>query len=310
VSRVQQVPPEDLRRTLERWLGPAGREADLPLPAIIDIDLKQGADAARIGQAIERAVPGARFVAHRHSLEPLLKALRGLTLLALGLVGAAWTLGAHAMGVANSRATITVTGSAKKTIRADLAVWRGSFNAQSPRIEDAYAELESSARRVRAYLVGRGFADTALVFSQVQTQTLYARSREGEETGFPQGYRLVQTVEVRSRDIARIEALARTSTELIRQGVRFESDAPEYLVSGLADLKVEMLAAATRDARARANEMARNAGSKIGRLRSARMGVFQVTPANSTLVTDYGVNDTSSIEKDITSVVSVSFEIR
>ena len=56
--------------------------------------------------------------------------------------------------------------------------------------------------------------------------------------------------------------------------------------------------------------MAKNAGSKVGRLRSARMGVFQVTPANSTMVTDYGINDTSSIEKDITSVVSVSFEIR
>jgi len=233
-------------------------------------------------------------------------------LLALGLVGAAWTLGAHAMGVANSRATITVTGSAKKTIRADLAVWRGSFNAQSPRIEDAYAELESSARRVRAYLVGKGFADSALVFSQVQTQTQFRRSREGMELsgGAPEGYRLVQTVEVRSRDVERLERLARESTELIRQGVRFESYPPEYLVTTLADLKVEMLAAATRDAKARASEMARNAGSKVGRLRSARMGVFQVTPANSTMVTDYGINDTSSIEKDITSVVSVSFEIR
>jgi len=233
-------------------------------------------------------------------------------LLALGLVGAAWTLGAHAMGVANSRATITVTGSAKKTIRADLAVWRGSFNAQSPRIEDAYAELEASARRVRAYLVGKGFADSALVFSQVQTQTQFRRSREGMELsgGAPEGYRLVQTVEVRSRDTERLERLARESTELIRQGVRFESYPPEYLVTGLADLKVEMLAAATRDAKARASEMARNAGSRVGRLRSARMGVFQVTPANSTMVTDYGINDTSSIEKDITSVVSVSFEIR
>ena len=231
-------------------------------------------------------------------------------LLALGLVGAAWTLGAHAMGVANSRATITVTGSAKKTIRADLAVWRGSFNAQSPRIEDAYAELEASARRVRAYLVGKGFADSALVFSQVQTQPQYPRSREGIETGAPESYRLVQTVELRSRDVGRLDRLARESTELIRQGVRFESYPPEYLVTGLADLKVEMLAAATRDAKARASEMARNAGSRVGRLRSARMGVFQVTPANSTMVTDYGINDTSSIEKDITSVVSVSFEIR
>ncbi len=231
-------------------------------------------------------------------------------LLALGLVGAAWMLGAYAMGFANSRATITVTGSAKKTIRADLAVWRGSFNAQSPRIEDAYVELEASAKRVRAYLVGKGCADSALVFSQVQTQTLFTRSANGMETGQVEGYRLAQTVEVRSQDVARIGTLAREATELIRQGVRFESNAPEYLVTGLADLKVEMLAAATRDARARAAEMAKNAGSSIGRLRSARMGVFQVTPANSTMVTDYGINDTSSLEKDITSVVSVSFEIR
>jgi hypothetical protein len=93
-------------------------------------------------------------------------------------------------------------------------VWRGSFNAQSPRIEDAYAELEASARRVRAYLVGKGFADSALVFSQVQTQTQYRRSREGMELAVaaPEGYRLVQTVEVRSRDVERLERLAREST--------------------------------------------------------------------------------------------------
>ena len=231
-------------------------------------------------------------------------------LLALGLVGAAWMLGGYAMGFANSRATITVTGSAKKSIRADLAVWRGSFNAQSPRIEDAYADLEASAKRVKTYLAGRGFADTALVFSQVQTQTLFTRTANGMETGQIEGYRLVQTVEVRSKDVGRIETLAREATQLIRQGVRFESYPPEYLVTGLADLKVEMLAAATRDAKARAAEMAKNAGSSIGRLRAARMGVFQVTPSNSTMVTDYGINDTSALEKDITSVVSVSFEIR
>jgi cell division transport system permease protein len=86
VARVHQVPPADLRRTLERWLGPASREADLPIPAIIDVDLRPGADSAKVGAAIEAAVPGARFIAHRSSLDPLLKAQRGLTLLALGLV--------------------------------------------------------------------------------------------------------------------------------------------------------------------------------------------------------------------------------
>ncbi|WP_366516733.1 FtsX-like permease family protein [Sphingomonas caseinilyticus] len=86
ITRVEQVAPEDLRRTLERWLGPSASEADLPMPAIIDVDLRTGSDAARAKQSIEAAVPGARFIAHRTSLEPLLNALRGLTLLALGLV--------------------------------------------------------------------------------------------------------------------------------------------------------------------------------------------------------------------------------
>jgi cell division transport system permease protein len=86
VTRVEQVPPGELQQTLERWLGPTAGEADLPLPAIIDVDLAPGANPDAISAAIERAVPGARFISHRTSLEPLLKALRGLTLLALGLV--------------------------------------------------------------------------------------------------------------------------------------------------------------------------------------------------------------------------------
>lgn len=117
VTRVEQVPPEDLRRTLERWLGPAGQEADLPLPAIIDVDLRPGTDAAKVGQAVERAVPGARFVAHRSSLEPLLKALRGLTLLALGLV--------LLVALASAAAVVLAARAALDTHRGTIEVMHG-----------------------------------------------------------------------------------------------------------------------------------------------------------------------------------------
>lgn len=117
VVRVSQVPPEDLRRTLERWLGPAGREADLPLPAIIDVDLKEGADARQIGQAIGQAVPGARFVSHRSSLAPLLKALRGLTLLALGLV--------LLIALASAAAVVLAARGALDTHRGTIEVMHG-----------------------------------------------------------------------------------------------------------------------------------------------------------------------------------------
>jgi cell division transport system permease protein len=117
VARISQVPPEHLRRTLERWLGPAGKEADLPLPAIIDIDLAPGTNPAVVGQAVEQAVPGARFVSHKTSLEPLLKALRGLTLLALGLV--------LLIALASAAAVVLAARGALDTHRGTIEVMHG-----------------------------------------------------------------------------------------------------------------------------------------------------------------------------------------
>jgi hypothetical protein len=238
------------------------------------------------------------------------RGIAGSLVLALGLMGAAWILGSSAIRIANSRATITVTGSARQQIRSDLVVWRGMFSAQSPSMQTAYAELSANAAKVKVYLASKGITDAEATIQSIQTRTFYQLGPNGRETSTVTGYRLSQMVEVRSRDVERITSLSRESTDLIQQGVPFESFPPEYLYTKLAELKVEMVARATKDAKARGEEMARNSGSRIGGLRSARMGVFQITPAYSTVVSDYGVNDTSSLMKDITAVVTMSFEIR
>jgi len=117
VARVEQVPPAELRRTLKRWLGPSGAEADLPLPVIVDVDLAPGADAATVAGRIERSVPGARFVAHRTSLAPLLEALQGLTMLAFGLV--------LLIALASSAAVILAARGALDTHRSTIEVMHG-----------------------------------------------------------------------------------------------------------------------------------------------------------------------------------------
>lgn len=114
VLRVAQVPPADLRRTLERWLGPAAAQADLPIPAMIDVDLRPGASAGAVSAAVRRAVPTAQFVAHASSLAPLLDALRGLVMLAfflmllVALASAAAVVLAARGALDNHRATIEV----------------------------------------------------------------------------------------------------------------------------------------------------------------------------------------------------------
>jgi cell division transport system permease protein len=86
IAAVRPVDPKAMRAMLERWLGPEGASDDLPLPALIDVDLANGAQPAVVGQRIERAIPGAQFVAHREALAPLTAALRSLGLLAICLV--------------------------------------------------------------------------------------------------------------------------------------------------------------------------------------------------------------------------------
>ncbi len=238
------------------------------------------------------------------------RGIGGPLVLSIGLMGAAWILGSSAVRISDSRATLTVTGSAKQQIRSDLVTWRSQFTARSPSLQAAYADLSGNATKVKAYLLSKGVPESEIQFQSIQTRTFYAMGPNRTETSTVTGYLLSQMVEIRSSDVDRITNLWRESTELIHQGVAFESYPPEYLYTKLAELKVEMLARATKDAKARAEEMARNSGSHIGRIRSARMGVFQITPAFSTMVSDYGVNDTSSLMKDITAVVTMSFEVR
>ena len=117
VARVEQVPPDDLRRTLENWLGPAGADADLPLPVIVDVDLAAGASPAPVARAVTAAVPGARFIAHRASLSPLLDALGGMTLLAFGIV--------VLIALATAAAVVLAARGALNTHRATIEVMHG-----------------------------------------------------------------------------------------------------------------------------------------------------------------------------------------
>ncbi len=123
------------------------------------------------------------------------------------------------------------------------------------------------------------------------------------------GYSLRQRLEVRSNEIDKIAQNAREATELINPGILIESNSPQYLSTKLGDLKVEMLGEAAKAAKIRAERIASSTRNQIGTVRSAKMGVMQITAADSTQVSNAGISDTSSIEKDITAVVNIGFAI-
>ncbi len=233
----------------------------------------------------------------------------GLFAISVAIVVFGFTTSAGLKSIKRSGDQITVTGSAKRAITSDFIIWRGSVSAQRATLADAYAEIEKHQGRIREYLKQNKVPDEAAKFNNITSNSIQEYSSNGMPTGKIFAYECTVSFEVRSSNVNDIAGLSNRATELIKEGIPLNSFSPEYLYTKLADVRIEMLGEATRDARARAEKIAENAGCKLSAVRSARMGVFQVTPRNSTDVSDYGYYDTSSLEKDITSVVTLGFSV-
>lgn len=216
----------------------------------------------------------------------------------------------HVARIRQHDQVITVTGSSRRRIRSDLAVWRAHVSARAPTLAAAYDDLSRQLPRVRAHLEQQGVAPTEIVSSAVATHLWHPRDARGlEMEDQVSAYELTQTVEVTSTDVDRVARVARDVTALIEAGVTVSSDEPRYLYTRLADLKIRLLADATRDARLRAEQIATHTRSRLGALSTGRMGVIQVNAANETEVSAEGVNDDTSLEKDAMAVVSAAFYV-
>ncbi len=206
--------------------------------------------------------------------------------------------------------TITVTGSAKQQIKSDFIVWKGSFSSQSTTLPQAYKNLSGDLFKVKEYLKSRGIEEKDVIISPINTVTNNIILPNGQWTNQIESYRLIQEVEIRSTEVDKITEISRNSTALINDGIQFQSFSPQYFYTKISDLKINMLALATKDAKNRAEQIAINSGTKVSSLHSSKIGVFQITPLYSNEVSDYGINDTSSIEKEIMAVVNCVFSAK
>ncbi|HQX56142.1 MAG TPA: SIMPL domain-containing protein [Pyrinomonadaceae bacterium] len=230
--------------------------------------------------------------------------------LAIGLILSSLIFGWFYSTSKRGDESITVTGSAKRRISSDLVVWSAGISAEAPQLSDAYRTLSANVPKLKQYLIGKGIPEEQLTVSSITTTAVKRQDANGGETQEIIGYQLTQQIEVRSVDVQKIAQISREATELIDQGILVESKSPQYYYTKIGDLKIEMLGEASKDAKERAERIASSTGNSIGSVKSAKMGVLQITAADSTDVSDYGTYDTSTIEKDMTAVVNVSFAVR
>ena len=232
-----------------------------------------------------------------------------LTLTAIIL--AAGIIIAAAVGTKNiSQKGIYMTGSAEEIVTSDSATWTITLNTKKKTLSEAYKTIQAQIPVVKSYLVANGIESDNISIEPSNYWNSYVRLPNGNTTDDIAAYNYSQNIVVKSNDVNKIKELSTDIEKLTEKNITLNSQSPEYQYSKLAELKVKLLEAASQDAKQRANATLKINNNKTGKILSVKTGVFQITSPESNNVSDMGIFDSNSIEKKVTAVVNVTYEIK
>jgi uncharacterized protein len=228
-----------------------------------------------------------------------------VTALAIMFAGAAIGHGITRFRVADRG--VTVKGVAERAVRADLALWPLRVTAAGEQLSEAQAKITRDQRSVRRFLIGHGIDSTEIELQGIDVADRGAEAYQPANRGAR--YVITATVIARSTKPETIQSASQDIGDLIEAGVVFSSggygSGPTYLFTKLNDLKPTMLAEATSSARAAANEFAKKAGGRIGGIKHASQGFFEILPRDQAP----GISQENQMDKTLRVVTTVEFDL-
>lgn len=234
-------------------------------------------------------------------------------IIGVAIIVSAWLLAEAYKYKYRTEDTITVTGLGEMEFSSDLIVWGGKIQSETYDVADGYAEIERYKDQVLAFIESKGVDAKDVVFDFVEVEKQYTSkySDEGNYIGqYFVGYMLTQSFSIESEDVDTVESISREISSLIAQGVELTVYSPAYYYTRLDDVKLSLIEQASADARARAEKIATAAGTDIGKVASARMGVFQITGRNTDESYSAGGSfNTSSREKKARITMKIEYKI-
>ena len=229
-------------------------------------------------------------------------------LIAVGLVVGGWFIGNGFEHSRNER-YVTVKGLAERDVKADIALWRIRFVETGNQLADAQVRVQHDEEVVTAFLARHKLGDDAIAFRNIQVTDRSAQMYGNSE--YKTRFIVTGTLMVRTKDVDAVAAAAQDTGALIAQGVVLggangnDDEAPTYLFDGLNALKPSMIAEATKNARAAAEQFAHDSGSKLGGIRRANQGVFQIVPRDKAPM----LQEDRQVEKTVRVVASIDYAV-
>jgi hypothetical protein len=201
--------------------------------------------------------------------------------------------------------SVTMKGLAERHVIADLAIWPLSYTETGNDLTALQDLMDQRGHDLLSFFKKNGIKDSEIELQKVQVQDLMAQSYRQNNVGANR-YILTQSYLVRTNNIDAVSKAAKKLGDLIRQGVVFaqgSSTAPTYLYTKLNEVKPEMIAEATKNARRSAKEFAKNSGQEVGGIKYASQGVFQILSRDQT----YAISEAQQKNKKVRIVSTIQF---
>lgn len=247
--------------------------------------------------------------------------MKSSAIIGIAVIATAFVLGSAFKKRNENLDTISVVGLGTKDFVSDEILWSGSFTTRSFEIKEAYNKMISDQKIVEKFFLGKGFKRNEFSFGSVRFEKKFREIRtQGEnsyDTKYEQvfdGYEASQTISFSAKKnpdlMKRIEAVSSKTSELINSGIELSSNSIQYTYSDLPSLKHQLIEKASKDAYERAEKIVKTADGDLGKLKTASMGVFQITGQGSTEEDSYGGNnDTFSKNKTARITVRLEYEL-
>ncbi|ATI82302.1 SIMPL domain-containing protein [Sphingobium yanoikuyae] len=225
--------------------------------------------------------------------------LGSAAVLAIGVIAGGYLLGDGLKRARAADRSVTVRGLAEKDVTADLATWSISYSATGTDLPTVRAEIDANTQQLKAYFASLGFKPDALT-------PVGAGVNQYLNNGI-NNITITQRMLLRTTDIARAQRAVAQQFDLVRRGVTLqEGSGMRYSFTRLNDLKPPMVAAATRDARAAAEQFAKDSGAGVGGIKSATQGYFSIDPRDG----EGGDGSSDTPYKKVRVVTTVDFYLK
>lgn len=234
-------------------------------------------------------------------------------ILAVGLMASAFILGNQFKNL-RQPGVITVKGLAEANYSSSLATWSLTIKGWGASYAEALTDNQKQLNQTVRFLNSKQFDQTERYITDITVSPYMEtyKDERGETQSRQNGYVSTREVNITTKDLNKLQLAIRDIQKLLAENSYITSRSPEYYLENLDTIKRDLISSATKDGYLRAEEFAKTSNVKVGTLKSASQGSFNIYSAQPGTDDgdDYGgTYNTSSIEKRVRLVVTLSYSI-